>query len=209
MRFSAESIDRLRESVMSGMSEYRFTHTAEVEKMVLRLGELYAPDKLDLLRAAALLHDVTKEYPTEKHAEMLRCAGESIGELELLSYKTLHARSAVVEIKEKYPEFADEELLLAVRYHTTGRADMSLCEMLIYLADYIDESRKFEDCVRLRSYFWDANPEQMSREDREKHLLSTLLLSFDLTLMSLLVEGAPVSEDSVSARNSIIVQLKK
>lgn len=207
MRFSDESINALRERVSAQMSDYRFTHTAEVEKMAVRLGELYAPEKMDILRAAALLHDITKEYPTERHAEIIRGAGELLSETELLSHKTLHARSAAIEIKEKYPEFADAELLGAVRYHTTGRADMSMCEMLIYLADYIDESRKFEDCVRLRSYFWDAHPENMSKEERERHLLSTLLLSFDYTLISLLVEGEPISEDSISARNSLILKL--
>lgn len=209
MRFSEKKIDALRTGIREGMSEYRFIHTSEVEKMAVRLGELYAPDKLDILRAAALLHDITKERTTDEHEELLKRAGESISELERLSYKTLHARSAVAEIKEKYPEFADSELLLAVRYHTTGRADMTLCEKLIYLADYIDDSRKFEDCVRLRDYFWGACPEKMNNCEREEHLERTLLLSFDMTLGALLEDASPISEDTVSARNAIILKLKK
>ena len=47
------------------------------------------------------------------------------------------------------------ELVSAVRYHTTGRADMTIAEKIIYLADFIDMSRKFEDCVVLRDYFFD------------------------------------------------------
>ena len=48
-------LDARRESVSARMSPKRFTHTAEVEKMAQYLGELYAPDKTDVLRAAALL----------------------------------------------------------------------------------------------------------------------------------------------------------
>lgn len=209
MRFSEESLIALYNSVREQMSEYRFTHTAEVEKMAVRLGNLYAPDKLDILRAAALLHDITKEYGIDAHAELIERGGESLSALDRLSYKTLHARSAVELIKEKYGDFAYSEVLDAVRYHTTGRADMSVCEMIIYLADYIDDSRKFDDCVKLRNYFWDAHPENMSAEQREEHLLRTLLLSFDMTLTSLVAEGSPISIETVSARNSIILSLKR
>ena len=209
MRFSEESLTYLRESVRAQMSDYRFIHTAEVEKMAVRLGNLYAPDKLDILRAAALLHDITKEYGIDAHAELIERGGESLSALDRLSYKTLHARSAVELIKEKYGDFAYSEVLDAVRYHTTGRADMSVCEMIIYLADYIDDSRRFDDCVKLRNYFWDAHPENMSAEQREEHLLRTLLLSFDMTLISLVAEGSPISIETVSARNSIILSLKR
>lgn len=209
MRFSEESLTYLRESVRAQMSDYRFIHTAEVEKMAVRLGNLYAPDKLDILRAAALLHDITKEYGIDAHAELIERGGESLSALDRLSYKTLHARSAVELIKEKYGDFAYSEVLDAVRYHTTGRADMSVCEMIIYLADYIDDSRRFDDCVKLRNYFWDAHPENMSAEQREEHLLRTLLLSFDMTLTSLVTEGSPISIETVSARNSIILSLKR
>ena len=209
MRFSNAQIDALRERVRGSMSDYRFVHTAEVEKMAARIGELYAPDKLDILRAAALLHDVTKELTPDEQIEMLRVAGEDVATLELASHKTFHARTAVYAILRDHPEFADEELLAAVRYHTTGRADMSICEKIIFLADYIDMSRKFDDCVKLRNYFWDAHPENMSESEREKHLLQTILIGLDTTLSSLIEEGAPTDPDSVSARNFIIKQLKK
>ena len=209
MRFSDAQIDALRERVRGSMSDYRFTHTAEVEKMAARIGELYAPDKLDILRAAALLHDVTKELKRDEQIEMLRVAGEDVTALELASHKTFHARTAVYAILRDYPEFADGELLAAVRYHTTGRADMSICEKIIFLADYIDMSRKFDDCVKLRNYFWDAHPENMSESERERHLLQTILIGLDTTLSSLIEEGAPTDPDSVRARNFIINQLKK
>ena len=205
MKFDETALDRLRESVREGMSEKRFRHTAAVEKMAARLGELYAPDKIDILRAAALLHDITKEYSSEKQLQICREFGIIISKQDILTPKTFHAKTAAALIPTRYPEFAEPEVISAVRWHTTGRADMSLLEKIVYLADYIDESRTFPDCVALRNLFWDAVPEKMSPEEREAHLDQVLIRSFDMTLAGLIEDGAPVSDDTFSARNWLIV----
>jgi nicotinate-nucleotide adenylyltransferase len=208
MIFDEKQIDALRERVRGSMSEWRFTHTAEVEKMAVRIGALYLPEKTDILRAAALLHDITKEKSTDEQLEILAMHGVEITALDRLSPKTLHARTAELIIADDYSEFASPELLLAVRRHTTGSADMTLLDSIIYLADYIDESRRFDDCVRLREYFWSAEPEKMDAEQRTEHLYRTLLKSFDMTLCALVAEGSPISPDTVEARNAVICRLK-
>ncbi len=208
MTFDEIQIDALRERVRSTMSEWRFTHTAEVEKMAVRLAELYAPEKTDVLRAAALLHDITKEKSTVEQLDILEAHGVAVSELDRHSPKTLHARTAVEVIKDEYSEFATPELLSAVERHTTGHANMTVLDGVIYLADYIDMSRKFEDCIRLREYFWGKDPQLMSKEERERHLWQTVILSFDMTIKALIEEGSPISADTVNARNSLICRLK-
>ena len=94
-----------------------------------------------------------------------------------------------------------------MRWHTTGNEDMSLLQKIVYLADYIDESRKFEDCVKLRNLFWDACPENMTQKERDEHLTKTLVVSFNMTLAGLISENAPVSDDTFKARNSLILSL--
>ncbi len=197
-------LDGLRSAIADGMSEKRFRHTAEVEKMVIRLGELYAPDKLLILRAAALLHDITKEYSNDR--QLLICAEKNlpVSRQDLYAPKTFHARTAAALIPDRYPDFAEDEVISCVRWHTTGRAGMTLCEQLVYLADYIDLSRTFEDCVRLRNFFFDRHPERMDRAERLTHLRDTLILSFDMTIGALLEEGTPVSPDSFEARNELV-----
>lgn len=199
-----ELLDALREQIVSEMSEKRFRHTAEVEKMVIRLGELYIPEKIPTLRAAALLHDITKEYSNDRQIWILAQKNLPITRQDLYAPKTFHARTAAALIPERYPAFADEEILSCVRWHTTGRANMTLCEQLVYLADYIDLSRTFEDCVKLRNFFFEAHPEKMDRRERLSHLRDTLILSFHMTISALLEEGVPVSEDSFEARNQLI-----
>ena len=205
--FSEEKINLLRDSVRSTMSDFRFVHTAEVEKMAACIAQIYAPEQIDILRAAALLHDVTKELGVDEQINMLQSFGETVSELDKLSYKTLHERTAPYEIKKTYPDFADSEVLLAVRYHTTGRADMSLCEKIIFLADYIDMSRKFDDCVFLRNYFWSAEPQKMTECERLAHLDKTLMLALDMTVKALIEEKSPISIESIEARNYLVAKL--
>ena len=202
--FEEKALLELRASVVGKLSPKRARHTLAVEEMAARLGALYAPDKIPMLRAAALLHDLTKEYKTDYQVMLSARYGLSVTKADLLSPKTFHARTAAAVIPDEYPAFAEEELLTAVRYHTTGREGMSLSEQIIYLADYIDMSRTFEDCVRLREYFFDAHPEDMSEGERLSHLRKTLILSFDMTVRALLEDGAVISEDTILARNWLI-----
>ncbi len=204
MIITEEMLDTLREQVMADMSPKRAKHTAEVEKMATYLGSIYAPDKIPLLRAAALLHDVTKEYSYDRQIELCREYGVELEADARFAPKTLHARTAAAMIPEKFPSFADKEIIFCVRYHTTGRADMTLTEKLIYLADYIDMSRTFEDCVRLRNYFLSAEPEKQSEAERLAHLDDTLIMSYDMTVRALIEEGTPISLDTMAARNQLV-----
>ena len=204
-----QMLDELREDVMKKTSLKRFRHTVAVEAMTSRLCALFCPDKTLPMRAAALLHDVTKELDTEAQIALCERYGLSVSDLDRISPKTFHARTAAAMIEREYPAFADTEVVSAVRWHTTGRADMTLTERLLYLADYIDESRIFENCVILRRYFWGADPEGMTKEAREALLRDTLILSFDMTVRDLLDEGKPVAEATMQARNSLILQRER
>ena len=209
MKYSKEKIDCLRQKVAERMSPKRFFHTAEVEKMAQRIGEIYAPDKLDILRVAALLHDITKEKSSVEQLELLKANGVEVTAFDEMSPKTLHARTAEFVIKSDFPDFYDDEVIECIRFHTTGDPQMSVCSMIIYLADYIDMSRTFEDCIKLRSYFWDNEVSKMTQDERYMHLLKTLVLSFDMTLSSLILEGAPISINTLNTRNEFICRLAK
>lgn len=204
--FSEKQLNELYESVKGSMSEKRFLHTAAVADMAERLGELFLPSSCDMLRAAALLHDITKEYSTESQLQILDRFGIMVTKQDILTPKTLHARTAALVIGEKYPEFAEPSVISAVRYHTTGRAGMTVAEKILYFADYIDETRKFPDCVTLRTLFWNADPQRMEQGEREEHFRRLLVLSFDMTVRALIEEGSIISEDTLAARNSLILE---
>lgn len=207
--FTEETLSKLRTAVGEGLSPYRYRHILEVENMIARLGALYCPERIPMLRAAALLHDLTKEYPAVQHEEILDRSGVTVDREMQLAPKLYHAMTAPIVISERFPHLATTDLLEAVRYHTTGRKGMSIEEMLLYLADYIDESRTFPQCITLRDYFWGANPQEMTEKERYLHLLRTLLLSLDMTVKDLLNENAYISADSILARNALLMELNR
>jgi nicotinate-nucleotide adenylyltransferase len=203
-QITEQMLDALREELRGTMSEKRYRHTVEVERMVMRLGELYAPAYLPQLRAAALLHDITKEFSLQTQLQILKKFDIITYYSDEISPKTLHARTAACQIPEQYPAFASPVVIDAVRWHTTGRAGMTVCEKIIYLADYIDMSRTFPDCVELREMFWCADPESMNPAEREAHLRRVLISSFDRTVRALLEEGGLISIETMQARNELI-----
>ena len=197
-------LDGLRDTVKGSMSPKRFRHTVAVEDMVARLCALYCPEHTFEMRAAALLHDLTKELNAEEQIALCHRYGLAVTPQDRLSPKTFHARTAEAKIRQDLPKFATPLILNAVRWHTTGREDMTLTEKLLYLADYIDESRTFPNCVLLRRFFWDTNPAELSVKDRLDLLKKTLILSFDMTVRDLLTEGAPIAADTILARNRLL-----
>ena len=80
-------------------------------------------------------------------------------------------------------------------------------DCIIYLADYIEPTRKFEDCRQLRAYFWDGIRAGNTAAENLTHLYKTMVLSFDLTIRNLLDEGRVVAPDTVAARNAFLVKL--
>ncbi len=209
IEIQAPELSTLRESILGRMSPKRFAHTVAVEQMVARLCELFCPEATSAMRAAALLHDLTKELDVNGQVALCDRLGLPVTAEDRMAHKTFHARTAAALIPREFPSFADPVILEAVRWHTTGHRGMTLTEQLLYLADYIDLSRTFSNCVILRRYFWGAEPEKMTAEDRLRLLRQTLLLSFDMTVRDLLEEGLPIATDTMEARNELLLLLSK
>ena len=194
-------LDSLRERVRPYMKEkeYRYAHTLGVERECEALGKLLLPDKINKLRAAALLHDITKVLKLEEQLELCGALGIKYEKRDLLSPKLFHARTASGLIRRDFPEYADDEIISAVRYHTTGRRGMTLFEGIVYLADYIEETRTFDECVELRRFFRDA----VKKGDKPviRIYVDTMIKSFDFSIEGLISDKSPIDPDTVDARN--------
>ena len=209
MNFTEKQLDLLREKVKSELSEFRYGHTLGVERMAVRLSGLYCPEKESLLRATALLHDITKEKSLDEQIEIFDKSGITPTEEQMAVLPTLHAVTAPLVIPEEYPEFAADELLDAIRYHSTGRENMTLSEKIIFLSDYIEDTRKFEDCIALREEFFAAEPEKMSECDRMAHLNRVILHSIEISVKDLEEKGKIIESNTLRARESLVRELNE
>ena len=209
MRFTEQQLAMLRQRVKSELSAFRYEHTLGVERMAARLAGIYCSEKESLLRAAALLHDITKEKSIDEQMEIFERKGMLLTEEQLAVPPTLHALTAPLVIPDEYPEYSDGELLDAIRYHSTGRENMTLLEKIIFLSDYIEDTRKFEDCIALRENFWGSMPENMSEADRLKHLNRVMLRAIELTVNDLEEKGKRIESNTLRARDSLVRELNE
>ena len=103
IKITEKMLDTLREQVKGSMSQKRFVHTAAVEEMVARLCTLYCPEYTLHLRAAALLHDLTKELTPEAQEALCTAYDIPTDDLQRLSPKTYHAKTAAARIVRDFP----------------------------------------------------------------------------------------------------------
>ena len=197
----------VREEMKKFISQRRFEHTLGVEREIQSLCALYLPERAGEMRVAALLHDITKECCPSEHIELLEKHGVPLPESYKRTPKLFHALTGAYLAREKFGEYFDDGMFSAILYHTTGRRDMTLEEKLLYLADYIEDTRTFDDCVRLRKYFYDNIALASTEVERLRVLNKTLLYSFDMTIKALVIEGAEIDLNTVDARNFLMEEI--
>lgn len=196
-------IQRVRNDLK--LSEKRMRHTEGVVRAAVLLASRHFPEIApETAELAALFHDYTKEYTVQQHLQVLASYGQTATEDELEAPKLLHARTAALIAEKEYR--LSPEIVSAIRWHTTGRENMSPLECVIYFADYIEDTRTFPACVRLREYY---EKQYASLKDKSRALNKALVRSFDITIRDLLSEGKTVDPNTVSARNHYLRSRKK
>lgn len=195
-----ENLELLQFLVKPYLTPKRYLHTLAVEKEITVLAGIFYPgdgETENRLRASALLHDITKAQSLEKQLHYCDKFGIIIGKDDVLSVKTFHAKTAAALCRRDFADYTDDEIANGIRWHTTGRYGMTLFECLVYLADYIEETRTFDDCIKLRNFFYSS----LDGGNKESVLRDTMILSFDMTIRNLIEEGAIIDNDTVEARN--------
>ncbi len=198
--------DALRKDILLYVTEKRYPHILGTEEECLRLAEIFSfsESEREELGAAALLHDITKRFNTDEHIKYMKSIGKQIPKSNLKCDKTLHALTGAYFAREKYPELVNDRIFFAIYYHTTGKGNMSLFEKLLYLADYIEPTRTFDDCVKVRERFYNGIKNAKNMSEKLNALDDTLLFSLDLTVDDLKRRGRLIHPDTMGAREYLI-----
>ena len=178
-------ISRLRPVALSYLKHRRIPHVLGTEQEAIRLAERYGAD-VEKARVAALLHDCTKKLDMPAQLALCGQYGIALDELEQKALKLLHSKTGAAIARDVFG--VDDEVYSAIWYHTTGHADMTTLEKIIYLADYIEPSRDFPGLDTLR---------QVCYEDLDKGLL----LGLEMTIEEMTAMGNPVHRATVEARD--------
>lgn len=134
------SCKTLRKQMEKVQDEKRYEHTLGVAFTAASLAMRYGTD-VKQAQVAGLLHDCAKCMTNEERLSICKKNKLEVTPVEKANPFLLHAKVGAFLAKEKYG-IQDEEILSAVRFHTTGRPNMTLLEKIVFTADYIEPSRK-------------------------------------------------------------------
>lgn len=190
------ALDALRASVSAALGEKRFAHTLAVEGEIASLAARFLPSKIRELRAAALLHDLTKELSLDEQLRICDRHCIPLPKKIEASPAVLHSITAPSVIAERYPSFATEEILTAVARHTVGHPEMSTFDKLLFLADYIEPTRKPTSCQAVRCGFYKALSESSSLVEDLRALDSAVFAAISATITYLERSSLPILPES-------------
>ena len=206
MTFSNEDIEGLKAEIKRRLSESRYLHTLGVARAAELLAVLCAPELVDEAVVAALLHDVSKEY---SHNEQLHIISEekiSIDREDESTPAVLHSFTAPAVIKRDFEKFATPNVLSAALYHTIGSPDMSVFDEIIFLSDFIEDTRSYDSSIELRKYVF-SNMKRGATEDNIMVLHNACIKSIDFTMDHLKKNKKHINSKNILTRNALLSKI--
>ena len=200
--------DKLRPLVRNFVKESRYEHILAMEGEAVKLagifGESGDADFVNKLRSAALLHDITKEFGLAQHYEICEKYKIKLTDEDKASEKVLHAKTAAyIALLEFGAE--DERVFWGIYNHTLGGLEnFSTFAKIIYLADYIEPTRTFIDCVEVQAYFYGKIAEAKNIKAKLRILDETILYSMNKTIETLIKDNLAIHSDAVKCRNNFV-----
>ena len=182
--------ESLKAVLQKRLNEKRYYHSLCVADEAKRLAEKYGGDS-DKAYLAGLLHDITKNAPDEEHLQIFEEFGIILTDIEQNAKKLWHAMSGAEYVKNILG-INDPEIIDAIRYHTTAKADMSLLAEILYLADFTSKDRDYEDVDVIRAYV-------------DESLCKAFVYALQYSITDLVNQGRAVHPDTVEAYNQAVL----
>ena len=175
--------EKLQQVVVSLLKPSRVAHVLGCRDTAVALARRYGAEETDAARAG-LLHDITKALDGPLQLTLCRGYGKILDDFSRKYPKTLHALTGSLVAERIFGE--NEAVVSAIRWHTTGRANMSLLEKIVYVADYMEPNRDFPGVDRLR---------ELAFTDLD----AALKLGLEMTVVHVEGQGSAVSPESRQA----------
>lgn len=183
--------EALKAILQKRLNEKRYYHSLCVADEAKRLAEKYGGDS-EKSYLAGLLHDITKNAPDEEHLQIFKEFGIILSDVEQNAKKLWHAMSGALYVKNIL-EINDPEIIDAIRFHTTAKADMSLLAEILYLADFTSKDRDYEDVDVIREYV-------------DESLEKAFVYALEYSITDLVNQGRAIHPDTVQAYNQAVLK---
>lgn len=178
-------LPELRACSYSMIRHKRVAHVMGVEEEAVRLAKFWGADP-ELARHAGILHDCTKYLELAPQLHLCEKYGIPLDDLEQKAVKLLHSKTGACIAKYIFGE--PDEVYEAIFWHTTGRANMTLLDKILYMADYIEPNRDFDGVEELR---------RLAYTDLDQ----AMLLGVESTIREMEQRGVPIHKNTLAARD--------
>ena len=165
--------EEMRKGILSRLKGYRYQHSLGVERAAVWLAGKYGGDP-EKAAAAGILHDITKHLSPQEQLNLCEKYGIIPCTVEKSEPKMLHGKTAAAIARAEYG--MPEDVCDAIACHTTGKHGMTILDKILYLADYIEETRDFPGVDK-------------ARELAKNSIDRALLYCYDQTLIELVTRG--------------------
>ena len=142
------SLDELEAEVIALLNPDRVAHVLGCRDCAVELARVYGENETDAARAG-LLHDITKAIDGPLQLTLCAEYGIVLDTFSKAYPKTLHALTGSLVAGRVFGE--NENVVSAICHHTTGRANMTMLEKIIYIADYVEVNRNFPGVEEMRA----------------------------------------------------------
>ena len=185
-------IEEIKAELSKILSEKRYVHSLGVADEAKKLACKYGVDE-NRAYLAGLVHDCAKEVPPQDMEGILKTKyGVSVDSMSKLTPKILHGVLGACEAQSKFGIY-DPEILDAVKYHTTGKGNMSMLAKIVYIADYIEPNRDFDGVDELRRLAY-------------TNIDEAIIKGIDDTIADLIKRGLLLHPDTIHARNDLVIK---
>lgn len=184
--------NEFKEILKNRLTEKRYTHSLNVADSAKKLARLYGYDE-EIAYTAGLIHDCCKDTPAGLQLSYMLENGVELSEYELGVAKLYHSICGSVFVKKEFG-IDNQDIINAVRYHTTGRKNMSLLEKIIFIADFISDER-------------DYNGVEIMREKAVKSLDEAIVEGLSFTIKDLIDQGRIIHPDTLNAYNDAMMKI--
>ena len=189
MNKDAQYIEVLKEK----LTEHRFVHSLNVADSARELAKIYGCDE-NIAYTTGLVHDCCKDTPAGLQLSYMLENGAELTDIEISTAKLYHAMCGSIYIQKEFG-IDNQDMINAVRYHTTGRKNMSLLEKIVFIADFISAERNY-------------NGVEIMREKAARSLDEAIVEGLGFTIKDLIDRGERfVHPDTIDAYNDAMMSL--
>ncbi|MDX8336463.1 bis(5'-nucleosyl)-tetraphosphatase (symmetrical) YqeK [Candidatus Cetobacterium colombiensis] len=182
-------INFLKKELSSILSKKRYEHSIRVLETAIELAKIYNID-LEKVAIAAILHDFAKEFKRDELVSISKNFFKEETEDYLDNIEILHSYAGTYIAKNKF-NINDSDILNAIKYHTTGRKNMSLIEKIVYIADAIEPKRDYPHVKKIRELAF-------------KNLDKAILVEVNNKIEYLVNENLVIHINSIEMRNWLL-----